>query len=441
MNAPSHASTIQPMLRTITPIELGNQQRPEPVDARTLSEASVIVEDVRERGLAAVRAHGERLGDIKPGEPLVLEIADLKRALDTIDRAARKTLDNAAERIMRFALAQRACLSELSMSVPGGSAGHWIAPMQRAGCYAPGGRFPLPSSVLMTACTARAAGVSEVWAASPRPAPITLAAAAIAGVDALLCVGGAQAIAALAFGAQGSGASGTPERSVLPCDIIVGPGNRYVTAAKKLVAGTVAIDMLAGPSEVLIIADDTAEAGVVAADLLAQAEHDTDARAILVSTSAELIARVNSELERQLADLPTSATARAAIQASYAVLCANVEEAVLVSDRHAPEHLEIQTRDARSVARRCAHFGAVFIGAQSAEVFGDYGLGPNHVLPTGGTSRSSAGLSVLNFLRVRTFLELSSTTDMPGIASEVAAFARLEGLEGHARASERRARG
>ena len=277
----------------------------------------------------------------------------------------------------------------------------------------------------MTACTARVAGVREVIVASPRPTETTLAAAAIAGTDLLLAVGGAQAIAALAYG--------TAE---LPaCDIIVGPGNRYVTAAKKLVVGTVAIDMLAGPSEVLIIADDSADPRIIVADLLAQAEHDIDARAILVTNSEPLIASVNRELDRQLADLPTAPTARGALAESYAVLCPDLDSAIAVSDAHAPEHLEIQTRTPDAVARRCAHFGAVFIGPASAEVFGDYGLGPNHVLPTGGTARAAAGLSVFTFLRVRTFLAMDSAAIAAGTVADVAAFARLEGLEAHARAS------
>ncbi|MCW5775804.1 MAG: histidinol dehydrogenase [Phycisphaeraceae bacterium] len=244
------------------------------IDPATLAAASEIVSDVRARGEQAVRAHAERLGDLRPGEPLLIEPAAMRRALDALDRDDRAALERAAERIRAFAEAQRASLHELALAVPGGQAGHWIAPVERAGCYAPGGRFPLPSSVLMTAVTARAAGVREVIVASPRPAPATLAAAAIAGADAVLAVGGAQAIAALAFGCP----------PLALCDAVVGPGNRWVTAAKQLVAGQVAIDTLAGPSELLIIADDTADPRTVAADLLAQAEHDTDACAVLVTT-------------------------------------------------------------------------------------------------------------------------------------------------------------
>ena len=209
-----------------------------------------------------------------------------------------------------------------------------VAPVDRAGCYAPGGRFPLPSSVLMTAVTARAAGVRDVWVASPRPDDVTLAAAAVAGADALLAVGGAQAIAALAYGAG----------DVPPCDVVVGPGNRWVTAAKKLVAGHVGIDMLAGPSELVVLADASADPATVAADLLAQAEHDPDALPVLVATDAELVDRVEIELERQLAALPTRDTAEPAIGNGFAVMAGNLDDAIEVCDRLAPEHLQVLDR-------------------------------------------------------------------------------------------------
>ncbi len=398
------------------------------VDAATLATASEIVNDVRVRGGSAVRAHAERLGDLRPGEPLIVEPAAMRRALDSLDRDDRAALERAADRIRTFAQAQRDSLHELALAIPGGRAGHWIAPVERAGCYAPGGRFPLPSSVLMTAITARTAGVREVLVASPRPAPATLAAAAIAGVDALLAVGGAQAVAALAFGCS----------PLAPCDAVVGPGSRWVTAAKQLVAGQVAIDTLAGPSELLVIADDTADARVVAADLLAQAEHDTDACAVLVTTHPPLLDAVERELASQLATLPTAATARAALANGFAVVARGLAEAVALSDRYAPEHLEVMTRDAEAIARRCTHFGAVFIGAGAAEVLGDYGAGPNHTLPTGGAARSAAGLSVLHFLRTRTWLRIDDPAAARPPTLDTARLARVEGLEAHARAAEAR---
>jgi len=282
----------------------------------------------------------------------------------------------------------------------------------------------------MTAVTARTAGVGTVWVASPRPAPATLAAAHVAGADGLLVVGGAQAIGAMAYGVPG-----TPIPS---CDVIVGPGNKWVTAAKSLVAGICAIDMLAGPSEVLVIADDSCSPKTVAADLLAQAEHDTEARPILVSTSADVIAKVNDELLAQLAVLPTGATAAEAVKKGFACLCPDMATAIRISDVIGPEHLEIHTNDALSVSKQCASYGAVFIGSVSAEVLGDYGAGPNHVLPTCGTARYTGGLSVFTFLRIRTWMNITAGGDPAAqdMIADAVALARIEGLEGHARAAE-----
>lgn len=417
----------EPLLKTISEADLRGARR-DPVDDETLSVARRIVEDVRARGEAAVREHAERLGDVDPGAPLVLRRADLASALAAVAPADAKLLGRTAERIRRFAAAQRDCLLELSMAIPGGCAGHRIAPVARAGCYAPGGRFPLPSSALMTAVTARAAGVEEVWLASPRPAAITLAAAAVAGADGFLLAGGAQGIAALAFGAG----------PVPACDVVVGPGNRFVTAAKQLVSGRVAIDMLAGPSELAILADAAADPELVAADLLAQAEHDPDALPVLVTWERALIGEVNRALEAQLRDLATQETARRALAAGFAVLVPDLDAAVRVVDALAPEHLELQVAGADAVALRCRHYGALFVGAAAAEVLGDYGAGPNHTLPTGGTARSFGGLSVLDFLRVRTFLAVNDPGGAAELAADAECLARLEGLFAHARAARLR---
>ena len=415
------------LLRTLDAAELA-AHRHDPVDAATLAAAAEILQDVRLRGEEAVRAHALRLGDLQPGDPLVLDRWELERAAEQVDADDLALLERTAERIRRFAAAQMESWRDVSITVPGGEAGHTIMPVQRAGCYAPGGRFPLPSSVLMTAVTARAAGVSEVWLASPRPAAITLAAAAVAGVDALLCVGGAQAISALAYSAG----------PVPACDAIVGPGNRWVTAAKQLVAGRVAIDMLAGPSELLILTDHTADPDIVAADLLAQAEHDPDALPLLVTTDATQITRVNAALRTQLETLPTAEIARQSLRNGFAVVARDIDHAIAISDEIAPEHLEVITIDAAGVAGRCRSYGGVFIGAGSTEVLGDYGAGPNHTLPTGGTARSFAGLSVFTFLRAPTWLRMDASPDVELLA-DTARLARLERLEAHARAAERRA--
>ncbi len=310
--------------------------------------------------------------------------------------------------------------------MPGGRAGHTVVPVQAAGCYAPGGRYPLPSSALMTAVTARVAGCERVVVATPGAHPVTVAAAGIAGADAVLAVGGAHGIAALAYGFE----------DFAPVDLIAGPGNRWVTAAKQLVSGVVGIDMLAGPSELLVIADDDADPATVASDLLAQAEHDTDARAILVCLSEAFASRVDAELARQLESLATHQTARAALGNSFACVCASDDEMVTVADRVAPEHLEILTADAGDLARRLRHAGALFIGSGSAEVMGDYGVGPNHTLPTGGTARFRAGLSVLDFLRPRSWLRLD-TPDADLVADTVR-LAEMEGLAAHAASARHR---
>ena len=398
------------------------------VPAEAFDVAAPIVESVRLRGEAALRQYAERFGDVAPGGPLFLDRGVLDRALADLSAQDRARLERVAERIRTFAEAQRRAIGTVTITVPGGTAGHWVAPVERAGCYAPGGRYPLPSSVLMTAVTAKTAGVKQIWVASPRPGAITLAAAALAGADGVVAAGGAHAIAALAFGA-----------GPLPaCDVVVGPGNRYVTAAKQFVAADVAIDMLAGPSELVVLADHTALPGIIAADLLAQAEHDPDALPILVTLDPNLPDRVEAELARQIAVLPTAAVAREALANGGAVVVANVVEGIAACDALAPEHLELVLECADKVAPRLAHFGALFIGGASAEVLGDYGAGPNHVLPTGGTARSSGGLSVYTFLRVRTWLRIDDGTAARPLIEDAAWFGRVEGLEAHARAAETR---
>jgi phosphoribosyl-ATP pyrophosphohydrolase/phosphoribosyl-AMP cyclohydrolase/histidinol dehydrogenase len=400
------------------------------VPADALAVAAPIVEAVRSRGEAALREYAERFGEVAAGGPLFLDRTVLNCALTDLPVGDRRRLERVAERIRAFAEAQRRALAAVTVTVPGGAAGHWIAPLERAGCYAPGGRYSLPSSVLMTAVTARTAGVKEIWVASPKPGPMTLAAAAIAGADGVLAAGGAHAIAALAFGA--------PPGPLSPCDVIVGPGNRYVTAAKQLVAGRVAIDMVAGPSELVVFADATASPAVIAADLLAQAEHDPDALPVLVALDTTLPDRVEAELARQLADLPSGEIAGAALRNGGVVLVATVEEGIAACDALAPEHVELLLQDAAAIAPRLTHFGALFIGAGSAEVLGDYGAGPNHVLPTAGAARSKGGLSVYTFLRVRTWLRIDDQTAARPLIEDAAWFGRIEELEAHARSAERR---
>lgn len=398
------------------------------LDEETERVVARIVSDVRDHGEEGLRRRAVEFGDIPAqNAPLLVDRAGLEAAALALEGDSLGLLERVAERVRAFARAQRAALSDVEHPVPGGLAGHEVVPVERAGCYAPGGRFPLPSSVLMTAAVARTAGVGEVWVASPRPSAVTLAAAFVAGADGLLVVGGAQAIAALAHGVGG----------VPACDVIVGPGNRWVTAAKKLLAGQVGIDMLAGPSELVVLADRSANPSLVAADLIAQAEHDPEASPVLVTVDAGLAQAVRGEVDAQLEGLVTRGTAEAALERGFVVLAEDWADAVAACDRLAPEHLEVMAELAPGCAMPSC-YGARFDGELSAEVLGDYGAGPNHVLPTGGGARFGGGLSVLDFLRVRTWLRIRDREGAREVVEDAVALARLEGLEGHARAAERR---
>ena len=393
-----------------------------------LDVAAPIVRDVQTRGETALREHAQRFGEIAQGDDLVVRRDTLHAAFDALPESDRARLERVAGRIRRFAEAQRAALTDVEIAIPGGRAGHRVTPVERAGCYAPGGRYPLPSSVLMTAVTARVAGVSSVWVASPKPSAVTLAAAAVAGADVVLAAGGAQAIAALAYGAG----------AVPACDVIAGPGNRCVTAAKQLVSGDVRIDQLAGPSELVVLADRSANPAVVAADLIAQAEHDPDALPVLVTTEDALVAAVNRELACQLKDLPTANVATSALAHGGAVVVGSLDDAIAACDRIAPEHLEVITDDPEVVAARLSTYGGLFVGAGAAEVLGDYGTGPNHVLPTGGSARHRGGLSVLDFVRISTWMRIDEPAAASRLVEDAMWFAGVEGLEGHRRAGGKR---
>jgi histidinol dehydrogenase len=395
-------------------------------DAESEEGASRIISDVAARGEAAVREWSEKLGELKPGDPLVIGREGLEAALASLDPAEALVLERARDRVMAFASAQRAALRDIDVPVPGGRAGHVFIPVARAGCYAPGGRFPLPSSAIMTACAAKAAGVASIWCAGPKPARATLAAAALSGAEGFLAAGGAQGIAALAFGA------GVP-----PCDVVVGPGGRYPAAAKRLLFGVVGTEAPAGPSELLVVAGAGADAEIAAADLLAQAEHDIAAMPAVVALGESFADALDEALGRRLAELPepNRSTATASLANGWILLARDEAEAKAAAERFAPEHLELLVPDPRAWADSIHSAGAVFLGSGSAEVFGDYGAGPNHCLPTGGAARFAAGLSVLAFLRARTWLEMEE----PDLLSvEAAALARIEGLEAHARAAELR---
>ena len=414
---------------TLQLVEAASFERPrqDPVDTETMRQAAAIIDDIKRGGVDALRNAIFKYED-RRNDPLIIEKPELQAAFHRLDPEVQQLLERTQERIASFATAQRACLTDLDMAIPGGRAGHELRPVQRVGCYAPGGNYPLPSSVLMTAVTARMAGVQSVVVTTPSNDDLMLGAAWIADADQVLWAGGAHAIAALAFGVEG----------VPPVDFIVGPGNRWVTAAKALVVGRVGIDMLAGPSELVVAADEHADPDTVAADLLGQAEHDVDAVPILVTTSRDLAHAVAQSCERQLETLPTADIARTALGNGAAVICSTRSQMIEIVNRCAPEHLEIQCDSPDAFLSEVQHYGGAFIGSGSAEVFGDYGAGPNHVLPTAGTARYTGGLSVLTFVRVRTWIRMDAVADTSGLIEDTIALANQEGLIGHARSAEAR---
>ena len=372
-----------------------------------------IVEDVRGNSDRALRRYAERWDGLGCEQALPVPAAELEKARDTSPAEFLRAIELAAGNIRQFCEWQkpREFLREIQ---PGVKVGQVVRPLQSVGCYVPGGRYPLPSSLLMTVIPAQVAGVPRIAVASPRPAPQTLAAAAVLGVTEFYRIGGAQAIAALAFGTA----------SVPRVDKIVGPGNAFVTEAKRQVAFDCGIDFLAGPTEVVIVAHD-GDAGFVAADLVAQAEHDPQASAVLVTSSAGFARAVAGEVARQARG---NAIARQSLSQNGMILLTGSREASLaIANRIAPEHITVDREDVTGVT--CA--GSVFVGGFSPQAAGDYASGPNHVLPTGGVARFRGGLSVLDFVKIITVQELSRS-GLRGIAPVVETLAATEGLSAHA---------
>ncbi len=415
------------MLKIIHAADFDAESFPHSIDSETLGVAQNIVDDVRSNGAVAIRKYADRFNERTSDQPLIIPREELDAALARISCADSDLLHRVSARIQKFATSQLNCLSELTTEVPGGKAGHTIEPIEHAGCYAPAGRYALPSTVMMTAVTARVAGCKKITVASPNPSDMILASAAVSGADSVLAVGGAHAVAAMAYGFQ----------ELAPCNLIAGPGNRFVTAAKKLVHGDCGIDMIAGPSELVLVADESANPATVAADLLGQAEHDVDARPFLITTSAVVADMVSLELEKQVKALPSCDTATASITNNgAAIVCDSIQQAIEMCNRIAPEHLELHVENADSVAKQIRNAGCIFIGHQSAEVFGDYGVGPNHTLPTSGNARFTAGLNVFTFLRIRTWLKLDSAP--ADLVADTARLAEIEGLIGHQQSALRR---
>ncbi len=380
--------------------------------------------------LDAVRARGDRAlveyarqFDALDRKSVAVPESDLESASAGLSNEFRAAVATAAANIRAFAEMQLPAES-LRETHPGLELGQVIRPLETIGAYIPAGRYPLPSTLMMTVIPAQVAGVPNICVACPRPVHEILGTAHLLGVRRVYQMGGAQAIAAFAYGT----------RTVLRADRIVGPGNIYVAASKKLLAGDVGIDFVAGPTEILIISAD-GNPRHLAADMLAQAEHDTDAAAILLTSSQRLANAVAKEIERQLTDLPTAAVARKAIQRnSVIIVVRSLEEAVELSNRFAPEHLSIPDE---SLLTRVQHAGSIFIGPFSTEAAGDYASGPNHVLPTSGVARLRGGLAVTDYLKVISVQRLSRDA-LAALAPTITTLARAEGLEAHARSVEAR---
>ncbi len=384
--------------------------------------ATPILEAVRDRGDEALLRYAQEFDGLK-GSRVRLSKEDLDAAARRLPENICDAVDFAAERIRAYA--ERQLPTEWMASTGDGiELGQLVRPLESVGAYVPGGRYPLPSTVMMTVVPAQAAGVERIAIASPRPSPVTVGVAARLGVEEVYGMGGAQAIAAFAFGTE----------SVPRVDRIVGPGNAYVAAAKKLLAGETGIDFVAGPTEIVLVFDE-GDPRALAADMLAQAEHDVDAAAILITTSARLAAEVHGEVERQLVSLPTADVARESIRNnSVAIVAESMTHACACANRFAPEHLAVSESVPLSMIR---HAGSVFVGSSSPEAAGDYAAGPNHVLPTGGAARLRGGLSVLDYVKIISVQRLSPE-GLRRIAPAVTTLARAEGLEAHARSVEAR---
>lgn len=390
-----------------------------------------IIENVKQDGDAAVKRYTERF-DGAVLNSLLVSMEEIDEAYADLDDEILTVIQEAATNIRNYHEKQLRP-SWMTMEENGTILGQKVTPLDSVGVYVPGGTAAYPSSVLMNVIPAKVAGVERIVMVSPPgkngklPAAV-LVTAHIAGVEEIYKVGGAQAIAALAYGTE----------SIRPVDKITGPGNIYVALAKREVYGDVDIDMIAGPSEIAILADDTARANEVAADLLSQAEHDERACSILVTTSETLANEVANEVEKQLADLPRREIAAKSIEDFGAIYIArDMDEAVATINQLAPEHLEVITENAMELLGRIKHAGAIFIGRFSSEPVGDYFAGTNHVLPTNGTARFSSPLNVEDFQKKSSVIVYSESA-LKANSDKIAAFARLEGLEAHARAVEER---
>jgi len=390
----------------------------------SISSVDAIAQEVKKNGDHAVKKYvkqfdGEDLDDFLVSSEEILD------AYKKVDKETIVAIKKSIQNVKKFSEKQFKCLKSLKTKIDDNELGHNIIPIDGVGCYIPGGNYPLMSSAVMTIVPAKVAGVKEVIACSPKIRPEIIVACDLAGADKIYRVGGVQAIAAMAYGTQ----------SIVKVNKIVGPGNKYVTAAKKYVFGEVGIDFLAGPSEVMIIADETAKADFVAADMLAQCEHDIDARAFLVTTSANFAQQVEICAEKQLESLQTKEIALKSFEKSFAIVVDSIDEAIELSNNKAPEHLELCFENAKKFVNKFTNYGSLFIGNYSAEVFGDYCSGTNHVLPTNEVSKYSGGLSVFDYVKIQTY-QIISPKGNRNICEFTSQLAEKEGLFAHKFASD-----
>ena len=400
-------------------------------DAAIEDTVAAILQDVRKRGDAAVLDYTNRFDGLQAASMHQLELtpARLASALAGLDKERRAALELAAERIQRYHERQLQA-SWSYVEEDGTLLGQQITPLDRVGLYVPGGKAAYPSSVLMNAVPAKVAGVAELIMVVPTPRgeqnDLVLAAAAIAGVDRVYTIGGAQAVAALAYGTQ-----------VIPqVDKIVGPGNAYVAAAKRRVFGVVGIDMIAGPSEILVICDGKTHPDWIAMDLFSQAEHDELAQALLLSPDGGFLDAVESSIRRLLAQMPRSEVIVTSLRERGALIkTRDLEEAAAVANQAAPEHLELSVEDPLALAKKIRHAGAIFLGRNTCEALGDYCAGPNHVLPTSRTARFSSPLGVYDFQK-RSSLIMASAQGAQTLGRIAATLAYGEGLQAHAKSAE-----
>jgi histidinol dehydrogenase len=397
----------------------------------TIPSVERIIREVCENGDTAVRKYTKMYDGVEI-QNFKIDIRTAQKHILAMNPEKWKAVDQSISNVRQFTIKQKqqfACF-EVELQ-PGVFTGQVINPVEKVGVYIPGGNYPLISSVIMSVVPAKVAGVKNISLCSPPGKdgaihPDILALAGILNIDSVYSIGGAQAIAALAYGTE----------TVEPVDLIVGPGNRYVTYAKKMVYGVVGIDFLAGPSEILIISDETGEADIIAADMIAQAEHDADASSMLLTTSADLADMVSAELEKQLKALPEPDIARASIDANGIIIVVDkIEQAIDFANCMAPEHLELIVGCSEKYKSMLTDFGSLFIGSNAAEIFGDYNSGLNHILPTNSAARYTGGLSVAKFLKFQTTLRM----DEKGIQSlgrSAVIMAESENLNGHMRAVE-----